>query len=590
MLGPKEPRDRFLQQLSLTRALADCRWFAEKTPWRLSGSETGERAAAYIVDHLRDAGVKADLMTFHGYLNFPEPAQCHVKSPEPRQIPCSAFAQIGSTPEDGMIAELVYVGAGAEGDYEGKDVHGKIVLCELSYAPPRPEKVRIAMSRGAAGVLMMNWGTDDSALIPLGTVKPVWGNPTPNTIHLMPDIAVLGIARRDGVSLRSLLQSGRSVTMMIKAHAERRWMKVSQATAEVEAAHGDGDYVLVSGHMDAWAAGATDNASGNSIMMEQARILQQNRDKLARSVRFAFWQAHETGIMEGSSAYADRYWDDLDAHCVADLNYDSAGMMGASVWRSDSSSELLAFHNAVEDATIPGVPRKRNKAVRTGDKSFFGIGIPTLCCWMVHTDEQIKAWHGATHGEWYHSDADTMEIFDPEIYRLHVMVFGGYTWEMATAKVLPMDFRPVADDYIARLQEVHRRMAARPDAAAVMGLAPVVALAEQFRGSAEALEERRRAAAAGDVGNVPRLNATLKRLSRVLTWVRGTVSGRYGQDPYGLSVLRHDLPNLEVVEQLLRAAPESHEFHLWATQARRERNKVSESLRHATTIIDECLG
>jgi len=587
MLGPRGERERFLEQLSLDRALVDCRWFAEKTPWRLSGSETAERAAAYIVEQLRDAGVAAEPMVFHGYLNFPEPAECQVKAPGSRDIPCAAFAQIGSTPDGGLTAELVYVGAGGEDAYAGKDVRGKIVLCELSYAPPRPEKVRIAVSKGAAGILMMNWGADDNPLVPLGTVKPVWGNPTPENIHLMPAIPVLGIPRRDGVYLRGLVEGGQRVTVWMRAHAERKWMTVSQATAEVEAPRGDGDFVLVAGHMDAWAQGATDNASGNAIKMELARALQQNRDKLARSVKFAFWQAHETGIMEGSSAYLDRYWDELDERCVAYLNYDSAGMKGTSVWLTGSSSELLTFHNAVEDALIPGVPRKRNKAQRTGDQSFFGIGIPTVAnCRMVHTDEEIKAWHGATLGEWYHSEADTMEILDPAIYRQCMRVHGGYTWEMATTKVLPMDFRPVADDYIGRLREVHQRMAARADAAGVMDLEPVVALAERFKGRAEALERQRRAAAAGDVDNVARINATLKELSRVLTWVRGTVSGRYEQDTYGLSVLRYDIPNLEVVEHLLGAAPESHTFYLWATKARRERNKVSEALRRANAIVD----
>ncbi len=59
MLGPKETRDRFLSGLSLDRAVNDCRWLAEETPWRLSGSETAERAAAYIVEKLRAAGVTA---------------------------------------------------------------------------------------------------------------------------------------------------------------------------------------------------------------------------------------------------------------------------------------------------------------------------------------------------------------------------------------------------------------------------------------------------------------------------------------------------------------------------------------------------
>ena len=45
---------------------------------------------------------------------------------------------------EGISGELVYVGAGALADFEGKDVRGKIVLTELSYSPARHEKQRIA--------------------------------------------------------------------------------------------------------------------------------------------------------------------------------------------------------------------------------------------------------------------------------------------------------------------------------------------------------------------------------------------------------------------------------------------------------------
>jgi hypothetical protein len=86
------------------------------------------------------------------------------------------------------------------------------------------------------------------------------------------------------------------------------------------------------------------------------------------------------------------------------------------------------------------------------------------------------------------------------------------------------------------------------------------------------------------------MNAALKQLSRTLTWVRGTVSGRYDQDTYGLSVLRYDIPNLQAVEHLVAAERGSHPFYLWATKARRERNKVSDTLRQANMIVDRLLG
>jgi hypothetical protein len=183
-----------------------------------------------------------------------------------------------------------------------------------------------------------------------------------------------------------------------------------------------------------------------------------------------------------------------------------------------------------------------------------------------------------------------MENLDTGIYRLCMLVYGGYAWEMATARVLPMDFRPVADDFVRRLAQVSSRLAPRTDASEVLELGPVMTLAERFARNAAALEERRSRIAAAGGGHAAEMNAALKHLSRVLTWVRGTVSGRYDQDTYGLSALRCDIPNLQVVEKLIAAEPGSHPFHLWATKARRERNKVSDALRQGNMIVDRLLG
>src|SRR5690606_38229953 len=92
------------------------------------------------------------------------------------------------------------------------------------------------------------------------------------------------------------------------------------------------DFILFGGHFDAWGGGATDNATGNVAVLEVARVLAANRDRLRRSVRIVFWPAHENGIMEGSTWFVDRFWDDLDAHGVLYLNVDSPGMRGTTRW------------------------------------------------------------------------------------------------------------------------------------------------------------------------------------------------------------------------------------------------------------------
>ena len=472
-------------------------------------------------------------------------------------------------------------------DYVGKDVRGKIVLTELSYAPPRPEKTRIAMINGAAGMLIMNWGSDDNPLISHGTVKAVWGNPTPETIGMMDNTPpVLSITRRDGVYLRKLLENGETVRVHMETKGDRDWLKFYMPYAEVKAQEGNGDYVLVAGHMDSWAKGASDNASGNSIKMEIARVLQQNRHLLKRDVRFAFWQGHENGIMEGSTYFVDKFWDDLDENCVAEFTYDAAGMKGASLWHAESSSELFNWHREIEEVYIPEVQKRRIRVRRTGDQSFFGVGIPLMNNWMMHSEEKIKEWHNAILGEWYHSEADTLELLDMGVMEKCRKLLGAYAFEMASARVLPMNFVTVADDMIGRVYELQEMISKRSDAKELLELDDLMKYCQLFRKKAQGIENFKKIIASEDVNDAQHINKILMKLSRVLSSALHTVSGRHEQDSYGLTALDLVFPGSDSIQKLVSFPSGSHEYYLWSTRARRERNRITDAVRHAIEICN----
>lgn len=59
-------------------------------------------------------------------------------------MPAWPCCHINSTPPEGQEFEVVYLGSGGEEDYAGKDVAGKAVLVEVSYAPATPEKAMLA--------------------------------------------------------------------------------------------------------------------------------------------------------------------------------------------------------------------------------------------------------------------------------------------------------------------------------------------------------------------------------------------------------------------------------------------------------------
>src|SRR5215218_7796928 len=218
-------------------------------PSRLAGSENGRRMAEYSAAALTKAGVPARVFEMPGLVSFPEPAEMRVVAP-------------------------IDVASGAFHEYEGRSAVGKITLSELSYHPARHEKQRISALMGATGCVMMNWGHPENTAVPFGSVKPVWGNPTPETYRTeMATLPCVGIARTAGLKLREMLKSG-PVRVWFRANVENGWRPVQITVGEIEGQ--TNDFVVVGGHQDSWPGPqATDNAAGNACVMELARVFAQ---------------------------------------------------------------------------------------------------------------------------------------------------------------------------------------------------------------------------------------------------------------------------------------------------------------------------
>ena len=151
--------------------------------------------AQFSRDALIAAGVsRTEMHELPAIVSFPEHAECRVEAPTQIAIQANTLGHSVATMPEGITAELIYVGSGDFADYDGKDVRGKIILTELSYSPARHEKQRIAGLKGSIGAVMMNWGPPDNEAVPFGSVKPVWGNPTPqNYKDEMPTLPCIGI-------------------------------------------------------------------------------------------------------------------------------------------------------------------------------------------------------------------------------------------------------------------------------------------------------------------------------------------------------------------------------------------------------------
>src|SRR3990170_8635066 len=114
---------------------------------RAAGTPSERQAAEYIAAQLRQYGYPVEFHTFQ--FPFFEARRVEVQQVgAQRAIPGQALFFSTATPANGLEAEVVFVGLGQPGDFEGRRVTGAIALIERGTITFR-DKVANAAARGA---------------------------------------------------------------------------------------------------------------------------------------------------------------------------------------------------------------------------------------------------------------------------------------------------------------------------------------------------------------------------------------------------------------------------------------------------------
>src|SRR4051812_14541320 len=236
-------RQDIIREVSAENVRRHVEHVTTNVPSRLAGSPNARRMAEYSSQMLREAGADARIQELPGLVSFPKKAELRVVAPREIAIEANTLGHSVPTLPDGIAGELMDVASGGFADYEGRDATGKIMLSELSYSPARHEKQRVAGLMGAIGCVMMNWGHPRNTAVPFGSVKPAWGNPTPDAFKTeMPTLPCIGIARTAGLQLREMLKNG-PVRVWFRANVENGWRPVQITLGEFKSARSE-EFVL----------------------------------------------------------------------------------------------------------------------------------------------------------------------------------------------------------------------------------------------------------------------------------------------------------------------------------------------------------
>ncbi len=546
---------------------------------RTAGGE-GERAAAtYLAQKLREYGIRHTVYESRMYLSWPGRAEVSIPGQPPIAAKTAAFA--APTPPGGVSGPLLIDPKVTRRVDQtlgfGPEVRGTIPV--VRGVVDTEALVLAGQLAGAVGIVQI----DATETLHEDIVSTIWGTPTSESAERLPTIPYLCITKSDGERLAAAAAGGH-LSARLKAEVTRGWRVEPNVVAEVPGK--SADFVLVTTHVDAWYRGMTDTAGSVASILEMARVLQKHQGELERGVRFAWWTGHSFGRYAGSGWYVDRFWADLDRHCVAHTNLDGPGRRGSRMDAVSTGGWPGLADYARESAArltgkSPGTDRGGSRVFRPGrdsDSAFQGLGIPFFSVGVPgpgdgHPDVDVTG-----RIAYWHASDDTLDKIDMKALELDTRYRVAQLYDLATLRVLPHRLAPIAASYMAALKDLTGTPASGFDLATTMGAAAAL---ESAAGRFD------KAPRPADAAGVDAFNRLVVRLTHQLNSILYTKSGRFDQDPAAeLPVL----PLLARVKDLATLPRDGDEFGFLDTQLIRGRNAVEAGLREATEAIESYLS
>ena len=553
----------------------------EKVP----GTPEETEACDYITGKLAEYGIDHTVYRFDSYISAPVSARVLITQPENLEIDAVGVSFGLSTPPEGYSADVVFVGTGSKAEYEGKQVAGKIVLLEKL---PTPERAAVAAEQGAMGMICMSAGKQRHKMI----ITPVWGTPGFDEAENIPRIHVASIAGEDGKRLIDWSRSEKLAATIV-AETFEGWREVLLPVAEIKGR--EPEFVLVGAHYCSWFEGSTDNVTGDSCILEMARLLKMNEGDLRYGARFAWWPGHSHARYSGSTWYADTFWQDLFDHAICYFNVDSPGVKGATVYVPRHQMGEVAEFNEATTREITGwdtdtssraqlaLGKRQDKYVsstrpsRAADQSFWGVGLSSISVYSMLTpdDPNRDPNVGGSGGAWWwHSEHETVDKADMDILAQDVRLYITTLSRLCNSTVLPFNFTHSAQDFLDALREYEEEAGKWLDFGNLKSGAQ--ALQNEVAAMHKAVE------GLTDDKETGRINRTYLRLARWLNPVLFQSRSGYEHDP---ALSSRCLPGLARALELKSMDPDSDGMKFYVAGLKREMNRIGHHLTEARRLI-----
>ncbi|MDQ0416429.1 aminopeptidase YwaD [Croceifilum oryzae] len=390
---PLQENMKAQSRVSEERIFQDIAWMANKDDARMAGTPGEHQAAQVIAQRFKKLGFEVELQRFPLTRFESHGATLTISQPENKSFETAPLTYSPRTPAQGLSADLVYAGLGAESDFASVNVKGKIALIKrgnLTFY----DQTQNAAKAGAVGVVIFN-----------NTKGKLGGS-----LEQQTSIPAIGLAHKDGVLLTRLLGKGKKVTTTMKADTEVINTYSQNVVGTFKAKNAKKAKTLVVGaHYDGVdSAAANDNASGTATMLEVARLASQK--KLDMNVKFIAFGAEEPGMV-GSEFYAKSLKPEEVANISGMVNIDMVGVGDeVNVFTASEDAQSFVADLAVEKAEKLQITADRGVSTLSDHASFEPLGIPVA---FLNVGEDPN----------YHSDQDTLDkIQKPNLKNMGTIV------------------------------------------------------------------------------------------------------------------------------------------------------------------------
>ena len=358
---------------------------------RTGGSKEELEAASIIIDECKNIGVDARFEEFD--VDAPVIKKAYLKFSDPDFEPeCVGVGMSGSTPEDGVEGEFIYVDSIPAAEI--LDLEDKICLIHEKIL--RPNLYKILVEKKPKGLILC-----------CGDVYR-----KDNDVDLDPyiyrercykfgKIPAVCIRMRAAEKILNAKPKRASFVMI----EEEKTAKSRNVIAEIQGTKHPEEIIVFTAHYDSvkFSKGPFDNATGSTTLLQLLDFYKKNLPD--RTLRFIWCGSEEMGLL-GSKAYTEMHKEEIQRDVKLCVNVDMTGVtIGFDIACVTAQPSLVDNINYYGKEV--GFPIKARQGVYSSDSTpFADIGIPAV------SFARLAPQGGAT----IHSHRDVIERLHPDPY------------------------------------------------------------------------------------------------------------------------------------------------------------------------------